>query len=351
MIDRSNSNSSVRSDFEVGEDAENSGGLRVRLTFTITASGLAAPPYVAVGGLTADELSPELCPDGVLAAQIPGLCKGGDAISNKGFGWLVFLRADKKDKATDKDDESYLSIANKKFIHYNDDVLLPFIRSIRKKLGWIEGTDVPEWMRACSWFDGDIGQLQTMIFEAREALDDAERIIRNKHSAAATGTQQPCDLSPVFRLLKQMNVKCTAKNDIACGLKQDILDLFHVQLRAKGLNLDGNPRMKKALVDFLLCLPEMLESCMKKRFITKAFVESGMIDEETGVFPVFEKLIGTCKRWVSLQKDIGVSKAIKQHCRNQFPKLMKIQLDKQQITYADMKAVGIPLGEHINCVL
>jgi hypothetical protein len=90
---------------------------------------------------------------------------------------------------------------------------------------------------------------------------------------------------------------------------------------------------------------------MKKRFITKAFVESGMIDEETGVFPVFEKLIGTCKRWVSLQKDIGVSKAIKQHCRNQFPKLMKIQLDKQQITYADMKAVGIPLGEHINCVL
>jgi hypothetical protein len=68
-------------------------------------------------------------------------------------------------------------------------------------------------------------------------------------------------------------------------LKQDILDLFHVQLRAKGLNLDGNPRKKKALVDFLLCLPEMLESCMKKRFITKAFVESGMIDEETGVFP------------------------------------------------------------------
>jgi hypothetical protein len=52
---------------------------------------------------------------------------------------------------------------------------------------------VPEWMTAVSWFDCDIGQLQTLLFEAREALDDAEHIICNKHYTAATGTQQPCD--------------------------------------------------------------------------------------------------------------------------------------------------------------
>ena len=38
------------------------GGLRVRLTFTFTASGLAAPPYVAVRGLTETELSPKILP-------------------------------------------------------------------------------------------------------------------------------------------------------------------------------------------------------------------------------------------------------------------------------------------------
>mmetsp|Transcript_24743 Transcript_24743/g.53376 ORF Transcript_24743/g.53376 Transcript_24743/m.53376 type:complete len:130 (+) Transcript_24743:1024-1413(+) len=38
IIDRTNGDSSVRSDFQVGEDAENSGGLRVRLTVTFTAS-------------------------------------------------------------------------------------------------------------------------------------------------------------------------------------------------------------------------------------------------------------------------------------------------------------------------
>ena len=119
IIDSTQGDSSVRSDFEVGTDHENSGGLRVRMTFTFTASGLAAPHYVAISGLTADELSIEDCPDGLLAAKVPGLAKEGDDIFKNSFGWLVFLRAD------GKENESDLSIANKKFIHYNDEVLIP----------------------------------------------------------------------------------------------------------------------------------------------------------------------------------------------------------------------------------
>ena len=235
IIDRTNGDSSVRSDFQVGNDAENSGGLRVRLTVTFTASGLAAPPYVAVSGLTEDELSPILCPDGIVAEKVAGLCKGGNDLFNDSFGWLVFLRADKK-VSKEEQEEAFLSIANKKFIHYNDKVLLPFIRKIRERLGWKPGQAVPEWLKAVSWFDGDIGQLQTMLYEAREALDEAERIIRNKHAAAATGTQQPCDLSPVFRLLKHLQMVTTAKDDIAVGLINEIEDLFAVRLRACGVN-------------------------------------------------------------------------------------------------------------------
>ena len=74
------------------------GGLRVRLSVTCTASGLAAPPYVAGSGLTDSKLSPEECPGGILAAEIPNLCKGGDDLFNNGSGWLVFLWADKKEK-------------------------------------------------------------------------------------------------------------------------------------------------------------------------------------------------------------------------------------------------------------
>ena len=141
-------------------------------------------------------MSPELCPNGILAAEVPGLCKGGDDIFKLDVGWLVFLRADRKDRPDDGDEKA-LSIANKKFIHYNDDVLLPFICAIRQKLGWKRHQPVPPSLKAVSWFDGNIGQLQTMLYKAREALDTSERLCRNKHSVAATGTQQPCDLSAV----------------------------------------------------------------------------------------------------------------------------------------------------------
>ena len=144
-------------------------------------------------------------------------------------------------------------------VHYNDEVLLPFIRAIRKLLGWKPGQPVSEWMKCLSWFDGDIGQLQTMLYESREAMDDLEKIVRNKHTAASTGTQQPCDLSPAFRLLKYLQRHSTAKDDTACVLSTTIEEYFSNHLRAKGLNLDGNPRKKKALIDFLLCLPELLD--------------------------------------------------------------------------------------------
>ena len=121
----------------------------MRLTFTFTASGLAAPPYVAISGLTADELSPELCEDGILAAKVPGLCKGGDDLHNNGHGWLVFLRSDKRDPAANPD-SIHLTAANKKFIHYNDKVLRPFIQSIRETLGWKMGQAIPEWMTVIS---------------------------------------------------------------------------------------------------------------------------------------------------------------------------------------------------------
>ena len=69
--------------------------VQICMTCTFTASGLAAPPYIAVGGLTEEELSPDTCPDGILGAEVEGLCKGGGDIFNKNKGRLLFLRADK----------------------------------------------------------------------------------------------------------------------------------------------------------------------------------------------------------------------------------------------------------------
>ena len=49
LMDKTNGGSSVRSDFEVQNNVENVGGLRIWLTVTFTARGLAAPSeYVKV---------------------------------------------------------------------------------------------------------------------------------------------------------------------------------------------------------------------------------------------------------------------------------------------------------------
>ncbi len=89
-----------------------------------------APVVISVNGLTADELSPELCPDGLLATKLYGVGKGGNVLGNRVFSWLYFLRADKKCNAKDQE-KATLSIANKKFMKYNDDVLIPFIEQVR----------------------------------------------------------------------------------------------------------------------------------------------------------------------------------------------------------------------------
>ena len=130
---------------------------------------MSAPPYVCVSGLTADMLSIESCLRGILFTKVLRLYKGGNDVDCTGFGWLTFLRADKKDLATNTN-KHRLTIANKKFMHYNDDVLLPFIKSIHIKLGWKPGEPIPEWITAISWFDGDIPQLQTMLCKSCEKL-------------------------------------------------------------------------------------------------------------------------------------------------------------------------------------
>lgn len=170
----------------------------------------------------------------------------------------------------------------------------------------MEDLPVPESLKAVSWCDGTIGQLQNILFQSRETEDEKERICRNKQSAAATGTQQLCDLAPIFRILRKTANTVTVKDDIACGLADTIQTLFSTKLRKKGLNLDGNYQNKRALIDFLVCLPEMLKASLKKKHIKQGFLESGMIEEATGTASVFEKLLGTCKQYVLLDSDVGI---------------------------------------------
>lgn len=105
--------------------------LRTEVVFaTFTVSGFSAPPYIAVSGLTEKKAVPNTFPDGILAVRVPGFCRGGDDLFNKSEDWLVFLRSDKKDTAQERENSPQSpvpSITNKKFIHYNDEVLTKLV--------------------------------------------------------------------------------------------------------------------------------------------------------------------------------------------------------------------------------
>ncbi len=62
-------NKGCRSNFCL-DDGKNMGGLRVKNTFTFSADGSMAPFFVTMGGLTAEELSLEGCPSGLLLMKV-----------------------------------------------------------------------------------------------------------------------------------------------------------------------------------------------------------------------------------------------------------------------------------------
>ena len=182
-------------------------------------------------------------------------------------------------------------------------------------------------------------------------MDEAERIIRNKHPASGTGTTQPADLTPVFKLIKALQKKLDGKESMSKKLIEMLKNLFNVELRKEGLNLDGNPRKKSALISFLLVVNEIIDKSCTESNIQKGFRVAGIIDDETGMWPNFETMMSGCKRWSSSSRNIGLPKEVKNHTRGQFQNLGAIQLDNGGVSYREMKAAGLPLGDYLLSLL
>ena len=132
-------------------------------------------------------------------------------------------------------------------------------------------------------------------------------------------------------------------------MSENVIDsrqsLFDNKLKAKGLGLNKILRKKKALIDFILTLNEMLEKCLTERNIRKGFIESGLTDNETGMWCNYENLMKTCKRWPSATKKTGLQLAVKTHVRSQFQVLGRKQLDNGCVTYEEMRDLDFPLGK------
>jgi len=76
--------------------------------------------------------------------------------------------------------------------------------------------------------------------------------------------------------------------------KQMIVDAFKQHGKLKMLRLA--PNKKKSLIDFLCRLPELIERTCSSSNIQHGFIEAGIIDKAKKRYPVFTKIIATCRR-------------------------------------------------------
>ena len=86
----------------------------------------------------------------------------------------------------------------------------------------------------------------------------------------------------------------------------------------------------------------MLDAVLTKKNISKFFVDAGMTDADNKVFPVFNNLMATCKRWVGDKKDVGISLVDKERCKEAFYGLAQQWRELGQTTYPQMLEAGTP---------
>jgi hypothetical protein len=127
------------------------------------------------------------------------------------------------------------------------------------------------------------------------------KITANKQSAARSATEQAADLSPIFKILHNLQ-KTTTSKDVKsgdCPYKDRILYIFSLA-RQQGLDLVPNKR--NALVDFLSNLPENVSKTCTPTNIRAGFYENGMVS--TGnprkyAFPCFLGNLATYRKKIS----------------------------------------------------
>ena len=262
------------------DDNKSMSGMRLKCTFTFSALGACFPLCVMVAGLKDTEM-PE---KDFVHVTVPGLCVGGGGVNvnNTDVGHVVFLR-------------NTPGAEKKKFRWYQDNILIPGINAQRlhhDNFDAAKGLEIPDSLTAVSWCDSDLSQVDAITNSIPLFTDN--KIVANKQHAARSGVEQPADVSRVFKQIKQLiNTTSNAHLPVErCPMKKLLSDAISEDLSC--IRLASNKR--GALIDFLSILPEVATKACTKSNIQHGFIEAGIIDEVNHRYPVFDKMLATCRR-------------------------------------------------------
>jgi len=224
-------------------------GQRARFTWSTSADGTVACPYISFLDLSERELPKTSCPSGVLMIPIEGLAVGGVNPECKSLGYLVFVR-----KGED------METAN--FTHYRNEVFRSYVHAKRKIR---DGVPLSEEERAVSWQDGGGPQLKTIMDADSLTLDDEMKLTVNNHSASRSAVEQMLDLMRIFKILHRTQKSITVKSRPLEGYKLKVYTILRERQTTGELCVSRDKL--NCIIDFATCLPEILTTSVTQPLV------------------------------------------------------------------------------------
>ena len=197
-------------------------------------------PLVGVfSGLSNTEM-PE---DGMLVAEIPGLCPSSEiSICNDVKGYFIFIRRG--------------TPISEFHAWYDENIIVPFVNKLRKEYG--SSSD-----EIIYWIDSDIPHLKHLENPAMmERSVTTHNLIINKVGAKTTGCCQTLDVGDFFRRMKVVAGKSTLK-DQTSPLKSRISKGFDTLRSNNQLLLPQ--RKLKAIIDIGSTAPQVFSESFKNK--------------------------------------------------------------------------------------
>ena len=222
--------------------------------------------------------------------KVEGLSTNGTICpTSQDYGYIVFLLRDCKAEEG-------------RHLFYDEEVLHDFIKSniVRRRL--VNGIQVDAPRNSddtvATWRDGDIPQINALTKSGRMNDSSKQFVQYMKQSASRSKDEQGADKSPMFKTMHKLNLSYTSK-DKPTGQVQMLVE---AQLqRDDKVNLKADN--KKALLDFIGQIGEIMICSASPRSIKKGFLCNGMIDGETETCPDIDRMLGTLTRPITQQEN------------------------------------------------
>ena len=143
----------------------------------------------------------------------------------------------------------------------------------------------------------------------------------------------------MFKIIKKIQHTHTVRDLPVdrCPMKRLISDMFH---SADMSFLSLKSTKKNALIDFLSVLPDIATRACSKDNIKHGFIQAGIIDEDLNRYPVFNKILATCRQQPTLEEYHTVLET--------FPEFIEIMDKFGHIDEEQFDVRGIRMDKDIN---